>query len=54
MRTTSDPKDQNIKLRLGEDLKAYVDKISNRKGISVSEYMRELIRRDMRSKSDTA
>lgn len=52
MRTTSDPKDQNIKLRLGEDLKTYVDKTSNRKGISVSEYIRELIRQDMRNKAD--
>lgn len=52
MRTTSDPKDKNIKLRLSEDLKAYVDKISNRKGISVSEYIRELIRQDMKNKAD--
>lgn len=54
MRTTSDPKDKNIKLRLGDDLKAFVDKISVKKGISVSEYIRELIRQDTKNKADTS
>lgn len=53
MRTTSDPKDKNIKLRLGDDLKSFVDKSASRKDMSVSEYIRELIRQDMRNKTDT-
>lgn len=50
MRTTSDPKNEKIKLRLNADMKTHVDKQSKEKGISVSEYIRELIRQDMINK----
>lgn len=52
MRTTSDPKNEKIKLRLNEDMKAHINKHSSKKGISLSEYIRELIRQDMKSKSN--
>lgn len=47
MRTTTDPKSEKIKLRLNEDMKNHVDKSASDKGMSVSEYIRELIRQDM-------
>lgn len=53
MRTTSDPKNEKIKLRLNEDLKAHVVKYADNDGISLSEYIRELIRQDMRNKRNT-
>lgn len=50
VRTTSDPKNEKIKLRLNEDLKAHVLKCADNDGVSLSEYIRELIRQDMRNK----
>lgn len=50
MRTTSDPKNEKIKLRLNEDLKNHVQRCADKEGISLSEYIRELIRQDMRNK----
>lgn len=50
MRTTSDPKNEKIKLRLNEDLKNHVQRHANREGVSLSEYIRELIRQDMKNK----
>lgn len=53
MRPTSDPKTERIKLRLNDAMKSHVDKISAMKGITVSEYMRELIQRDMNEYNTT-
>ncbi len=50
MRTSSDPKNEKIKLRLNEDMKNHVDKSAKEEGISISEYIRELIRQDMKNK----
>lgn len=50
MRTTSDPKNEKIKLRLNEDLKNHVQRCADKECVSLSEYIRELIRRDMRNK----
>ncbi len=50
MRTSSDPKNEKIKLRLNEDMKNHIDKSAKKEGISISEYIRELIRQDMRNK----
>ncbi len=50
MRTSSDPKNEKIKLRLNEYMKSHIDKSAKKDGISVSEYIRELIRKDMRNK----
>lgn len=50
MRTTSDPKNEKIKLRLSEELKSHVKRYSNETGVSLSEYIRDLIKQDMRNK----
>lgn len=50
MRTTSDPKNEKIKLRLNEEMKDHIQKYAEKDGISLSEYIRELIRKDMRNK----
>lgn len=50
MRTSQDPKNEKIKLRLNTDMKSHVYKYSSNHGISVSEYIRELIRQDMINK----
>lgn len=50
MRTTSDPKNEKIKLRLNEELKNHVQRYADKQGISLSEYIRELIRQDKRDK----
>lgn len=46
-RPTLDKKDCTLKLRLNEEMREYVDFMSSLCGISMSEYMRELIRLDM-------
>ena len=43
MRTTLDPKNEKIKLRLNEDMKHKICENASKEGISVSEYLRELI-----------
>lgn len=50
MRTTSDPKNEKIKLRLNEELKDHVQRYADKDRITLSEYIRELIRQDMRNK----
>ena len=50
MRTTSDPKNEKIKLRLNEELKNHVQRYADKQGVSLSEYIRELIRQDKRDK----
>lgn len=51
MRTTSDPKNEKIKLRLNTEMKTHINKCSSKHGISISEYIRELIRQDMINKN---
>ena len=50
MRTTSDPKNEKIKLRLNEELKNHVQRYADKQGVSLSENIRELIRQDKRDK----
>lgn len=50
MRTTSDPKTEKIKLRMNEDMKNHIEKYANLSGITLSEYIRDLIAKDMRDK----
>lgn len=50
MRTTSDPKPNNLKVRLNDDMFSYLSSASERLDISVSEYIRELIVQDMKNK----
>lgn len=48
-RYTSDPKETTLKLRLNEEMRSHIEKKSKQKGISMSEYMRELILKDKRN-----
>ena len=43
-------KETTIKVRINEDMKNHIEKMAKRKYISMSEYMRDLIQRDMRGK----
>lgn len=47
-RTTTDPKETTIKLRLNDDMRTHIEKSAKRKGITMSEYMRNLIYSDMK------
>lgn len=49
-RPTSDPKETTIKVRINEDMKKHIEDMTKRRYISTSEYIRELIRKDMRGK----
>lgn len=48
-RPTLDKKDQTLKLRLNDDMRSWVEERADDEGISMSEYLRELIRLDMRN-----
>ena len=50
MRISSDPKETTIKLRLNEDMRKDIEKSAKRANKSMSEYMRDLIVKDMRCK----
>lgn len=50
MRTTPDPKNEKLKLRLNEEMKTHIDKQSSKEHISLSEYVRQLVKRDMANK----
>ena len=49
-RVESDPKNEKIKLRLNEELKNHVQRCADKEGISLSEYIRDLIKQDMINK----
>ena len=46
-RPTSDKKETTIKVRLNEEMREHSEKMADRKGISMSEYLRHLIQSDM-------
>lgn len=50
-RTTTDPKETTLKLRMNENMRDFVVKSAKRKGITMSEYLRDLIRSEMRRKN---
>ena len=50
MRISSDPKETTLKLRLNEEMRLHVEKASKRANKSMSEYMRDLIVKDMKRK----
>lgn len=50
MRTSSDPKENTIKLRLNDEMRKYIEKRSKNQDISMSEYIRKLIENDIYSK----
>lgn len=47
MRTTTDKKENIIRIRLNDDMYSYLTRKSERNNSNISEYIRELIRRDM-------
>ena len=49
-RTTTDPKETTLKLRLNDEMRTHIEKSAKRKGISMSEYLRQLIYTDMKNK----
>lgn len=50
-RTTSDPKPNNIKVRINDDMFQYVVESAKKFDMTVSEYMRHIIWKDMANKS---
>lgn len=46
-RQTTDPKEQTIKLRLNETMRSWIEKQAYGDGISMSEYIRQLVLKDM-------
>lgn len=47
MRTTEDPKGTVLKVRLNEEMKNYLDTNAKRTGKNVSEYVREIIKKEL-------
>lgn len=48
-RQTFDPKESTVKLRISEDMRAKIEKKSKLKSISISQYIRNLIEKDLTS-----
>ena len=48
-RYSTDPKETTIKLRINDDMRNHIEKSAKRKGYSMSEYIREIIKKDIRS-----
>lgn len=49
-RTTSDPKPNNIKVRMNDDMFQYVAESAKKFDMTVSEYMRHIVRKDMQER----
>ena len=47
-RPTNEPKQVNIKVRVTEEMKIYLEKSSEKCGMNISEYIRNMIAGDMR------
>nr|DAF81314.1 MAG TPA: hypothetical protein [Caudoviricetes sp.] len=47
MRTTINPKENVVKVRVTDNMAEYLKKVSTVRGISVSEYLRKLVETDM-------
>lgn len=50
MRTTSDKKDNMVRVRLNDEMMAYLTKISSRNGKTISQCIREMIQKSMFAK----
>lgn len=48
-RYSSDPKETTIKLRINGLMREYIEKCAKQKSITMSEYIRELINKDMQN-----
>lgn len=49
-RYSTDPKETTVKLRLNESMRSYIERSAKAKSVSMSEYIRKLIQKDMRNK----
>lgn len=49
-RYSTDPKETTVKLRLNESMRNHIEKSAKAKSVSMSEYIRKLIQKDMRNK----
>lgn len=49
-RSSNDPKETTVKLRLNDAMRSHIEKSANEKSVTMSEYLRKLIQDDMRSK----
>lgn len=49
-RYSNDPKETTVKLRLNDAMRSHIEKSAKAKSVSMSEYLRQLIQRDMRNK----
>lgn len=47
-RPTNEPKQVNIKVRVTEEMKIYLEKSAENNGMNISEYIRNMIAGDMR------
>ena len=51
MRTTNDKKDYNLRIRLNDRKYEHLNKMSGKKGTSLSGYVRELIDKDIKEQN---
>lgn len=51
MRTTNDKKDNSLRIRLNDQMYSHLINMSGRRGQSVSDYIRDLIVKDIREKA---
>lgn len=49
-RYSTDPKETTVKLRLNDIMRNHIEKSAKVKSVSMSEYIRQLIKNDMRNK----
>ena len=47
-RYSNDPKETTVKLRLNDAMRSHIEKSAKSKSVSMSEYLRQLIQKDMR------
>ena len=48
MKTTDDPKEHTIRVRINDDMHRYLTETSRRHGYTVSEVIRDMIKQEMR------
>lgn len=48
-RYSNDPKETTVKLRLNDAMRSHIEKSAKAKSVSMSEYLRQLIQKDMRN-----
>lgn len=53
MKTTSDPKPNNLKVRLNDNCWAFLKRKSSNNGESISDYIRRLIEKEMAEEINT-